>query len=141
VIAEFGSYLNYRGVPVEGAVSEAAELNSVVFATRAVANDTPFATRAVANEFACVSWMGIRCHRASGPAPGDLVIVLPDDEASLVEASMYRERGELLFSYEPHPPIPHGVYLLVGGLPIATAKSTHKTRPDRWMDGSVTMWK
>jgi hypothetical protein len=130
VIAEFGSYLNYRGVPVEGAVSEAAELNSVVLATRAVANDAP-----------CVSWMGIRCHRASGPAPGDLVIVLPDDEASLVEASMYRERGELLFSYEPHPPIPDWVYLLVGGLPIATPKYTHKTRPDRWMDGSVAIWK
>jgi hypothetical protein len=130
VIAEFGSYLNYRGVPVEGAVSEAAELNSVVLATRAVANDAP-----------CVSWLGIRCHRASGPAPGDLVIVLPDDEASLEEASMYREGEELLFSYEPRPPIPHGLYLLVGGLPIATPRYTDKTRPDRWMDGSVAMWK
>jgi len=130
VIAEFGSYLNYRGVPVEGAVSESAEPNSVVLATRAVANDAP-----------CVSWLGSRCHRASGPAPGDLVIVLPDDEASLAEASMYREWGELLFSYEPHPPIPHGLYLLVPGLPIATTKFTHKTRPDRWMDGSVAIWK
>jgi len=130
VIAEFGSYLNYRGVPVEGAVSESAEPNSVVLATRAVANDAP-----------CVSWLGSRCHRASGPAPGDLVIVLPDDEAPLAEASMYRERGELLFSYEPHPPIPHGLYLLGGGLPIATTTFTHKTRPDRWMDGSVAIWK
>jgi hypothetical protein len=130
VIAEFGSYLNYRGVPVEGAVSEAAELNSVVLATKAVANDAR-----------CVSWMGIRCHAVSGPALGDLVIVLPDDEASLVEASMYREREQLLFSYEPRPPIPHGLYLLVGGLPIATSKYTNKTRPDRWMDGSVAVWK
>src|SRR5215472_2945621 len=47
VIAEFGSYLNYRGIPVEGAVGEAAELNSVVLATKAVANDAP-----------CVSWLG-----------------------------------------------------------------------------------
>ena len=105
VIAEFGSYLNYRGVPVEGAAGGAAEPHSVVLATKAVANDAP-----------CVSWMGIRRHRASGPAPGDLVIVLPDDEASLVDASAYRAQGEQLFSYEPRPRIPQWVHSVVRNL-------------------------
>jgi hypothetical protein len=95
-IMEFGAYLNYHGVPVEGAVDEAGGLNDVVLAIRGIAGDGP-----------CVEYTRIRCHAANGPAPGDLVIVLPNDEASLPEASLYREPGELLFSYEPRPPIPH----------------------------------
>jgi hypothetical protein len=131
-IMEFASYLDYRGVPVEGAVDEAAGLNNVVLATREIAEDG-----------ACVEWITIRCQAASGPAPGDLVIVLPDDKVSLAEASLYRERGkgDLLFSYEPRPPIPHWLHLLFDNLHIASTRYTHKTNPDRWMDGSVTIWK
>jgi hypothetical protein len=132
VIMEFASYLNYRGVPVEGAVDEVADQNSVVLVTTRIAKDGP-----------CVWWVGIRCHAVSGPAPGDLVIVLPDDKASLAEASLYRERGEgeLLFSYEPRPPIPHWLHSLFDSLHIATTRYTRETNPDRWMDGSVTIWK
>jgi hypothetical protein len=87
----------------------------------------------------------MRCRAASGPAPGDLVIVLPDDEASLAEASLYRERGEQLFFYEPCPSIPHWLNSLaadvVGRLTIAAVRYSHKTLADRWMDGSVTLWK
>lgn len=121
VIMEFAAYLNYRGVPVEGASGKAAGPNSIVLATPAVAKDGH------------CDWMTIICHAASGPAPGDLVIVLPDDEASVAEASVYRERGELLFSYEPFPPIPHRLYSL--------SLVTGKIPPDRWMEGSVTLWK
>ncbi len=129
-IMEFASYLNYRGVLVEGA--EAADLNSVVLATRAVAEDGP-----------CVEWVRIRCRAVSGPTPGDLVIVLPDDKESLAEASVYRERGggELLFSYEPRPPIPDWTHSLFDSLHIGTiGRLVHETNPDRWMDGSVTKW-
>ena len=76
------------------------------------------------------------CHTATGPAPGDLVIVLPDDVASVVEASVYRERGELLFSYKPFPRMLRDLY----SLGIADVIWKFKT-PDRWMDGSVTLWK
>lgn len=126
VIMEFAAYLDYRGVG----------LDSIVLATRAIDKDAP-----------CVGWgvgwgyMTISCHALSEPAPGDLVIVLPDDVASRAEASMYRKRGEQIFSYEPRPPIPHLFYSLAGGLPVAAAKSINKTRPDRWMDASVTVWK
>jgi hypothetical protein len=130
VIMEFASYLNYRGLPVEGAVDGAAGPISVVLATRAGAKDGP-----------CVEWVRIRCHAVSGPAPGDLVIVLPDDDVSTKEASVYRERGELLFSYEPRPPIPPWLSSLFGSLHIGTTRYRHKTLPDRWMDGSVTTWK
>jgi hypothetical protein len=127
VIMEFASYLSYRGLPVEGAVDGTAASNSVVLATRAVAEDAP-----------CVRWMRIRCHAVSGPAPGDLVIVLPDDDVSAEEASVYRDWGELLFSYEPRPPITPWLSSLFSSLHIGTIRHTLL---DRWMDSSVTIWK
>ena len=133
VIMEFASYLNYRGVPAEGAVGVAGGRNSIALATRAFAKDGP-----------CFGGAGIRCRAVTGPAPRDLVIVLPDDEVSLAEANVYRERGELLLFYEPSPPIPHWAYSLganlVGGITIAAVRFKHETLSNRWMDGSVTMW-
>ena len=135
VIMEFASYLNYRGVPVEGAVSAAGGRNGVVLVTPALAEDGRCWT----------AGPDFRCRAASGPAPGDLVIVLPDDEAPLAEASLYRERSGQLFFYEPCPSIPHWLNSLaadlVGRLTIAAVRYEHKTLSDRWMDGSVTVWK
>jgi len=135
VIMEFASYLDYRGVPVEGAVLTASGRNNVVLATPALAKDEPCWGTGPA----------VRCRAVNGPAPGDLVIVLPDDEASFSEASMYRDRGEPLFSYKPYPSIPHWLYSLaadlVGRLTIAAFRYTHKTLSDRWMDASVTVWR
>src|SRR6266404_6127674 len=65
-ITEFATYLNYRGVPVEGAMDGASGPNSVILATRAIAKDGP-----------CVEWTSFRCGVKGGPAPGDLVITLP----------------------------------------------------------------
>ena len=105
-ITEFASYLDYRGVPVEGAMDGASGPNSVFLATRAIAKDGP-----------CVGWTVFRCHAVKGgPAPGDLVIMLPDDEASLAKASVYREPQDLLFSYEPRPPIPYWLHSLFASL-------------------------
>jgi hypothetical protein len=139
-IMEFGAYLSYRGVPVEGAADEAPGVNGVVLAeaSRTHAKNSPHGT---AEDGPCVGWRRITCHYVSEPAPGDLVIVLPDDEASLAEASVYRRRGELLFSYEPRPFIPHWLYSLFSGLPIgAQTRYRYDPLPDRWMHGSVTKW-
>ena len=134
VIMEFASYLSYRGVPVEGAEAEPTELNNVALATSGVAKDGP-----------CVEWRSLRCHTVKGPDRGDLVIVLPDDEASLAEASAYRAQGELLFSYEPRPRIPQWlrslVRNLVGNLRMTSPIFVHKMLSDRSMDASVTLWR
>jgi hypothetical protein len=129
VIMEFASYLDYRGIPVEGAVGEAIGPGRVALAAKTISEDGR-----------CVEWESIRCHAANGPAPGDLVIVLPDDQASLAEASVYQERGELLFSYQPHPSIPHWFRSLFDSLHLAATRNTDKTNSDRWLYGSVTRW-
>jgi hypothetical protein len=117
-IMEFVIYLNYRNVPI----------NSVMLAKGSVARDDR-----------CVEYRSVRCHLASEPAQGDLVVVLPDDEASLADALKYRRHGQLLFSYQPRPAIPRWLYAFVGsvGLP---SHIYNQTRPDRWMDASVTFW-
>jgi hypothetical protein len=130
VIMEFGAYLNYRGVPLEGLEDEASGSSVVALATGAVAEDGP-----------CVSWAPVRCHAESVPATGDLVIVLPDDEVSLEQTREYRDRGELIFSYQPRPAMPHWLYSFIGSVPILAPRSTQGSVPDRWMDGSVTIWK
>ena len=118
-IMEFVVYLNYRGIPI----------NRVALVKAAIAKDSR-----------CMKYRNIICHPASGPAPGDLVVVLPDDEASLADALEYRERGQLLFSYEPRPSILHWLYPVIGSFPLA-AGDYYEARPDRWMDASVTVWK
>lgn len=128
-VMEFASYLSYRGVPVEGVPVESAGLNSVVLVSRAVAKDGP-----------CVGYESLVCHAGSSPHPGDLVIVLPDDDASLAETTPYRSGGELLLSYEPRPRIPRWLYPLVGRLYVASYAFAHKKLPDRWLHASVTAW-
>jgi len=133
VIMEFAAYLSYRGVPVEGAADKTAGLDSVILASSAVAEDGP-----------CVEYSSIRCHALSGPDPGDLVIVLPDDEGSFAESSVYRERAELLFSYVPRPPIPQRLFSRIPRIASSSAwvpGYMNKKLPDRWMYAAVMIWK
>jgi hypothetical protein len=119
-IMEFAYYLNYRNI---------------------LLSDIFLAAKSVAKDSLCVSYRRLVCHAASRPSPGDLVIVLPDDDVSFAETSMYREGGALLFSYQPRPSMPDWLYSVVGGLPLAGATYTHGARPDRWMSASMTAWK
>jgi len=141
VVSEFAAYLNYRGTPVEGATIAPDGLNPVVMVGGAVAKDGP-----------CVSSRRLICHAGSRPDPGDLVIVLPDDNASLAEVIPYREPEELLFSYEPYPLIPQWLRPFVKRLHVASplffpfghsvqATWPHTMLSDRWLDASVTVWK
>jgi hypothetical protein len=129
-VMEFASYLNYLGVPVEGVPFESAGLNGVVLVGKAIVKDGP-----------CVGYESPVCHAGSTPDPGDLVIVLPDDDASLAEITPYRDGGELLFSYEPRPSIPRWLYPLVSRLHAVSYAFAQKELPDRWPDASVTVWK
>ena len=55
VIMEFGAYLNYRGVPVEGVADEASPLNSVILAR------PTYSPQGTTEHGLCVEWRRIRC--------------------------------------------------------------------------------
>jgi hypothetical protein len=129
LMMQFAAYLNYRGVSVEGASSGSNDLTAVVFG------------RAIANEGPCVTYEDLMCHPGSKPEPGDLVIVLPDDEASLADATPYRDRGQLVFSYEPTPRFPRWLCPFEEYLHVASPHVIRKKIPDRWLDASVAAWK
>jgi hypothetical protein len=127
MIMEFASYLDYQGVPIKGLIEEANKLNAVSVATATLPQDAP-----------CVTYRNLVCHAAAAPDPGDLVIVLPDDNQSLAALSLYRAQGELLFSYEPI--IPQWLNPLIRSVPIVSA--TPKTElAGGWLYASVTSWK
>jgi hypothetical protein len=119
VIMEFAYYLTYRGIPQD----------RFTVATKTVARDAP-----------CVEYRSLLCHAEDAPTRGDLVVILPEDEASLKEASTYREGGDLLFFYEPRVRIAKWLYSVVGNISLAAARDRLEERPDRWMDASVTAW-
>ena len=118
-IMEFLVYLNYRGIPIKSAA---------------------LAKTATAQDYHCMKYRDIICHPSIGPGLDDLVVVLPDDEASMAEAWVYRKPGTLLFYYEPRWPIAHRLYPLVSTYPLSPGES-RITFPDRWMDASVAVWR
>jgi hypothetical protein len=131
-IKEFGAYLSYRGVPVDGAADNAPPFLDKVRLLAKSTNIRPRSSDERTDQDACSDYSRIRCELVSGPAPGDLVIVLPIDMASRSEVSMYREKGELLLYSKPLLPIPnwlHSLFVYMNG-----------QFPDRWMDASVTKW-
>jgi hypothetical protein len=144
-IKEFGAYLSSRGITVEGVDDETSAPKSVVLA-EARRTRIKNAPGRPAEDGPCVGWVTMPCQLLDGPAPGDLVIVLPDDEVSLAEISVYRENGELLWFSKPYPPIPiwlHWVFDSLRRWPLGAESRYNRdySLPDRWLDASVTLWK
>jgi hypothetical protein len=130
LIMQFVSYLNYRGVAVEGVASRPTEANAVVVIGRSIAKDGP-----------CVDYATPICHPGTRPAPGDLVIVLPDDEVPESQAASYRAPKDLVASYEPRPRIPPWLSPVFDRLRIVSPHSVRVAVPDRWLDASVATWR
>jgi hypothetical protein len=129
MIMEFASYLDYRGVPVQGIIDEAGEPGGLIVVTRKMTKNGP-----------CVGYRTLICHAATTPDSGDLVIVLPDDNASLAEVAPYREKADVLFSHEPH--VPKWLYPFIRVLRVASpGPLIQKDLSDGWLYGSVTTWK
>lgn len=130
LVMQFGAYLQHIGVPIDTASVPDSRNPSVVLASAAVATAGP-----------CVPYEVIRCQPGGRPEPGDLVVVLPDDEASSAEVAPFRENGVLLASYFPRPQLPSWTHPYLGILRNASPHAVTQTFPDRWLEASVTEWK
>jgi hypothetical protein len=130
VLMEFASYLAYRGIPVEDGTSDISRKRKVIIVSTAVSRDGP-----------CVDFRSIICRASEQVRPGELVIVLPDDDASLADAIPYIDRGEMLLSYTPWPHIPERLDPVIEHLKIASPLFALKELPDRWLHASITVWK
>ena len=133
-ITELAPYLMYRGVSVESASAGPVTSGGVVIEIMDAGRDGKTAP--------CVPYRSFVCHARKSPAPGDLVIELPDDFESLADISPYRSGGELLLSYEPRPRIPQWMFPFVRYLrPASVFFYARKELPDRWLHASVIRWK
>ncbi|HEY1790633.1 MAG TPA: hypothetical protein VGJ73_20965 [Verrucomicrobiae bacterium] len=125
---EFGAYLDYRGLPIEEAGTEPGGTNSVELVCHAMTNDGLIQ-----------NYRNIIGHAGRTPMPGDLVIILPDDDVSSVEASPYLYGGDSIFSYSPRPSLPGWFDFLARHLHFTYVNSF--SIPDRWLNASVLLWK
>ncbi|MGB6545205.1 MAG: hypothetical protein WBE97_06225 [Candidatus Acidiferrales bacterium] len=128
-VMEFASYLSYLGLPVEGSLAETPASGKVVLVDRASQKDG-----------LCVEYQKFVCHAGAAPEPGDLVVILPDDDASLAELALFRHPGNLLFSFEPRPTIPQWLNPYFRRLHVVSYAFPQKPLPDRWLNASVTTW-
>jgi hypothetical protein len=131
-MTEFASYLVYRGVRLEGYDTSPAAAPSaeVVIVSKNFVKDGP-----------CVDYRDFVCHAAREPAPGDLVIELPDDLESENDIGPYRAHGILSFSYEPRPRLPDWMDPLLSFGRVASIRWRFTELPDRWLHASMTVWR
>ena len=129
VMVDFGAYLSYREVPVEGLESKSAGGTSVIMVSPAMTKDGRF-----------LDYRSIIGHAGHVPEPGDLVILMPDDYASLADVGPYLRGGNTIFSYEPRPQIPRWWWLLMRQLHIIFPPWENKPPTDHWLQASVTVW-
>ena len=141
VLNEFAAYLSYRGIPIEGVTTQFAGPNRTVI----------MFARSIEKDGRCLQWSTFLCRAGSQPATGDLVIVLPDDNASFADVLPYRSPDELVFSYQPRPEIFHAVGPIDRRIHIDShlfspygfdlrGSWPHTELPDRWLDASVAVW-
>jgi hypothetical protein len=125
---EFASYLNYIGVPVEGAGSSAT--SNVMMVGKNIHQDGP------------CSYRTFVCHPGNRPDPGDLVVVLPDDVTNTPELNSYRQEDTRpLLAFDPRPSIPHWLRPYVNPLHVVSPIFAHSQLPDFWLHASVSLWK
>jgi len=130
-VMEFGYYLNLQGIPVENeTASESGRRSPVIIVARSAPKDGR-----------CEKFWDLVCRAGAAPDSGDLVIVLPDDDAGFSQVTPYRKVGEVLLSYADRPAIPARISPIVRMLSIVSADFAHKELPDRWLDASVTVWR
>ena len=129
LISEFAAYLTHRGIPVRTYHQPPAPQAPPPFT---------IASEGYSADGACVDYMDFVCHAQAKPAPGDLVIELPDGLESESDIASWKSSGESLLSYQPRPVFARW---LARRLPYLHVISHvwYRDLPDRWLSASVTL--
>jgi hypothetical protein len=130
VTMEFGAYLSYRGLQMEETDDKSVDKHHVVIVSRAMQSDGKIE-----------DYRDIIGHAGQNPQPGDLVIVLPDDDISDAGAAPYLHGGNELFLYEPNNRFPRWLWSFMKPLHFVSPEFQREPLPDHWLDASVTVWK
>ena len=128
-VTEFASYLSYRGMAVEG-MSAPTPHKFVTLIVRTSTKDSR-----------CVYYRNFVCRAATTPEPGDLVVELPDDDASRAEVGRFQRTGVPLFMDVSHPSVPSWMNPILSRLRFVSPMFEYRELPDRWLDASVTLCK
>lgn len=124
LLSEFAAYLSYRGVPLEEVGSGSMGGGRVeIFGTQ------------FAKDGRCVAWRTFVCHAGAVDA-GSLVVVLPDDPASIAERKLYVGSRERL----PYDPPPHVAKLLIWVLNRVRSQWAWRMT-DYWQGADAGVWK
>jgi hypothetical protein len=126
VTMEFGAYLSYRGIPIEDGFMGKPD---VLLISRAMPADGKL-----------VDYQNIIGHPGQVPEPLDLVIILPDDNASFADVEPYLKGGDRLFLYDPCARFPQWLWACVKPLHFVSPPFEHQPLPDHWLAASVTAW-
>jgi hypothetical protein len=123
LVMEFAAFLSHVGVPIEGVDQEQ---DRVEVLSSAVETAAP-----------CVNYRPVLCHSATDTEPGDIIVVLPDDEVMAAELELYRTKQELLASYDPRPSLPRWLNRFRTILHVAPPRVDRREIPDRWLQAAV----
>jgi hypothetical protein len=87
-IMGLSSYLRYRGFPLQGQRDGADEtVTRLVMASRENFDDSR-----------CVNYRDYACIHTDRPAPGALIVILPDDDIAMSDAQRIAKNSDLVFS-------------------------------------------
>ena len=129
-IKEFGAYLSYLGIPVEGVPRDSNNEPGILLIVKEAKV-----------EGSCEGPGTPVCRTGNSPNSGDLVIFLPDDFSRTGSSDFDRgQESEPLLSYEPFPPVPSWLRPYEKRLGVVSPVYPHPL-PDHWLSAKVILWK
>jgi hypothetical protein len=120
-IMEFAAYLSYLGLPIEGVSDRANTSGRILLVAGSIAEDGP-----------CEKDSIPICHAGKEPESGDLVVLLPDEDARTSQPQI----AETLLSYRPFPSIPPWLQPYTNPLHVVSPVYPHAL-PNYWLTASV----
>jgi len=129
-IKEFGAYLSYLGIPVEGVPSDSGTSSAIRLIVKEAEVEGP-----------CEGPGTPVCRRGDRPDSGDLIVMLPDDFIQTADADSYeKENSTRILTYEPVPSIPGWLRPFEKYAEVISHVFPHAL-PDHWLSASVALRK